>query len=186
MRLLYVAVWLAAILAVCGCGVSLLDLSGPGPAPGSPPRAHIEELLGRVTTVESRPHPGGYQRGCSGKELCVFGPAWTDDQDAAAGHDGCDTRNNVLALDLRSVAFRDGTRGCVVLSGVLADPYSGEVLPFDRADAKAVQIDHVVSVTWTIYPRISPGHSVIDMPMTPEPVVGKRGIEALPWPMGAV
>ncbi|RZL82878.1 MAG: HNH endonuclease [Rhodococcus sp. (in: high G+C Gram-positive bacteria)] len=143
MRLLHVTVLLAAILSVCGCGVSLLDLSGPGPAPGSPSRAHIEGLLGRVATVAARPHPGGYERGCSGRELCVFGPAWTDDQDATGGHDGCDTRNNVLAIDLRSVAFRDGTRDCVVLSGVLADPYSGDVLPFDRADAKAVQIDHV-------------------------------------------
>ncbi|MFC9552632.1 HNH endonuclease family protein [Rhodococcus sp. NPDC056960] len=143
MRILNVTVVLATVLSLCGCGVSLLDLSGPGPAPGSPSRAVVEELLGRVATVASRPHPGGYERGCSGSESCVFGPAWTDDQDAAGGRDGCDTRNNVLALDLRSVAFREGTRDCVVLSGVLADPYSGDVLPFDRADAKAVQIDHV-------------------------------------------
>jgi hypothetical protein len=129
MRVLYVVLW---ALAVSGCGVSILDLSGPGPAPGSPPREHIEQLLAQVDTVESRPHPGGYQRGCSGKEQCVFGPAWTDAQSAPAGHDGCDTRNNVLATDLRSVSFRDGTRECVVLSGVLADPYS-----------QAVQIDHV-------------------------------------------
>ncbi|MCQ4122034.1 HNH endonuclease family protein [Rhodococcus tibetensis] len=140
MRVLYV---LVGALAVGGCGVSILDLSGPGAAPGSPPRAHIEQLLAQVETVESRPHPGGYQRGCAGKELCVFGPAWTDAQNAPAGHDGCDTRNNVLATDLRSVSFRDGTRECVVLSGVLADPYSGEVVDFDRSDAKAVQIDHV-------------------------------------------
>ncbi|WP_232320236.1 HNH endonuclease family protein [Rhodococcus sp. WMMA185] len=130
-------------LSVGGCGVSILELSGPGPAPNSPTRAQVEELLDRVETVAFRPHPGGYQRGCSGKELCVFGPAWTDDQDAAGGHDGCDTRNNVLATDLHSVTFRKGTHDCVVLSGVLADPYSGDVVSFDRGEANEVQIDHV-------------------------------------------
>lgn len=160
MRVLYVVLW---ALAVSGCGVSILDLSGPGPAPGSPPREHIEQLLAQVETVESRPHPGGYQRGCSGKEQCVFGPAWTDAQSAPAGHDGCDTRNNVLATDLRSVSFRDGTQECVVLSGILADPYSGELVTFDRSDAKAVQIDHVYPLaaawdmgasTWPLERRI--------------------------------
>ncbi|MFZ2178685.1 MAG: HNH endonuclease family protein [Rhodococcus sp. (in: high G+C Gram-positive bacteria)] len=141
MRVLY-AVVMSAVL-VSGCGVSILDMNRAAPAPGSPSRTQLEQLLGQVRTVGSRPHPGGYQRGCSGAELCVFGPAWTDDNDAAGGHDGCDTRNNVLALDLRSVTFREGTQECVVLSGVLADPYSGDTIDFERRDAKAVQIDHV-------------------------------------------
>ena len=50
------------------------------------------------------------------REACVFGPAWSDDQDAPGGHDGCDTRNNVLAQDLSDVVFKPGTRDCVVLS----------------------------------------------------------------------
>ncbi len=29
-----------------------------------------------------------------------FGPSWTDDVDVAGGHNGCDTRNDVLRRDL--------------------------------------------------------------------------------------
>ncbi|WP_445337143.1 HNH endonuclease family protein [Clavibacter sp. CFBP 8614] len=61
---------------------------------------------------------------------------------------GCDTRNDVLRRDLAETMIRGGTRGCVVQSGVLTDPYSGERIPFDRSrDPEAVQIDHVVSLS---------------------------------------
>ena len=77
------------------------------------------------------------------REACVFDPAWSDDQDAPGGHDGCDTRNNVLAQDLSDVVFKPGTRDCVVLSGAMTDPYSGDRIEFERSQAKSVQIDHV-------------------------------------------
>lgn len=112
-------------------------------APGSPTRSELESLLSRTAIVDNRPHPGGYERGCGNGEACVFGPAWSDDQDAPGGHDGCDTRNNVLAQDLSDVVFKPGTRDCVVLSGAMTDPYSGDRIEFERSQAKSVQIDHV-------------------------------------------
>lgn len=112
-------------------------------APGSPTAAELDALLSRVIVMDTRPHPGGYQRGCGSGQACVFGPSWSDDQDAAGGHDGCDTRNNVLAHDLSDVVFKPGTRDCVVMSGNMIDPYSGEQIDFERAHANAVQIDHV-------------------------------------------
>lgn len=77
-----------------------------------------------------------------------FGAAWTDDVDVAGGHNGCDTRNDVLRRDLTGVHLKPGTHGCVVLSGRLADPYTGRVIAFERGASTStkVQIDHVVAL----------------------------------------
>jgi hypothetical protein len=40
------------------------------------------------------------------------------------------------------VVFAEGS-GCVVVSGTLHDPYTGTFIPFSKADASAVQIDHL-------------------------------------------
>ncbi|MFC8045105.1 HNH endonuclease family protein [Nocardia sp. NPDC057353] len=144
-----VALTAACLTAATGCAAL-----GPGtaPAPGSPTRAEVEQLLGQVRVVEKRPHPGGYERGCKDGQACVFGESWTDASDAPGGRDGCDTRNNVLAAQLEGVRFRPGTRNCVVEAGGLADPYTGAHIAFDRADARAVQIDHVfpLAAAWDL------------------------------------
>jgi hypothetical protein len=45
------------------------------------------------------------------------------------------------------VTFNADTHGCVVLSGILADPYSGSAINFQRGPNSArVQIDHVVAL----------------------------------------
>lgn len=123
--------------------VALVMLAGPAllgdapPAPGSPTRARLERLLAAVRVVPQRPHPGGYDRGCGTGHGCVFGAAWS----GAGG--GCDSRNSVLARQLRAVRFRAHTGDCVVVAGTLQDPYTGAGIAFDRSHARAVQIDHV-------------------------------------------
>ena len=59
----------------------------------------------------------------------------------------CDTRNRVLARDMSEVQFKDST--CIVLSGVLQDPYTGKTISFTRGDGTSakVQIDHVVALS---------------------------------------
>ncbi|MGI4895020.1 MAG: HNH endonuclease family protein, partial [Janthinobacterium lividum] len=54
---------------------------------------------------------------------------------------------DVLRRDLTDVRF--GADGCVVLSGVLLDPYSGRRIPFVRGEqtSSAVQVDHVVALS---------------------------------------
>ncbi|APE33446.1 deoxyribonuclease [Nocardia mangyaensis] len=142
-------IWvLCAVLFVAGCGVLVPDQT-VAPAPGSPSRAEVTALLDTVRVVASRPRPGGYERGCKAGQGCVFGPAWTDDTDAPGGHDGCDTRNNVLAAQLRDVV----TRGrCVVVEGVLADPYTATDIPFRKAEGGRIQIDHVypLAAAWDL------------------------------------
>ena len=81
----------------------------------------------------------GYERGCGEAEGCVFGPAWSD-----VDRNGCDQRNDVLHRDLTAVEVREGTQGCVVVAGVLDDPYTGRTVPFEKASAAEVPVDHVV------------------------------------------
>ena len=72
-----------------------------------------------------------------------FGQAWTDDHAGRGGHNGCDTRNDVLAAQLTAVQYRGRSR-CVVIAGtLLADPYTGRRIEFRKATATRVQIDHL-------------------------------------------
>ena len=70
-----------------------------------------------------------------------FGQAWLD-----ADRNGCDTRNDMLRRDLTSITLKPGTQGCVVLTGVLADPYTRTTIEFVRGESDSVDIDHVVAL----------------------------------------
>ena len=72
-----------------------------------------------------------------------FGPAWSD-----VDRNGCDTRNDVLRRDLTATTLDPRTHGCVVLTGTLHDPYSGQLIAFVRGQttSEKVQIDHVVAL----------------------------------------
>ena len=76
-----------------------------------------------------------------------FGEAWSDDVDVKDGHNGCNTRDDILRRDLRELVVRPGT--CYAQSGVLLDPYTGESIAFVRGPqtSEAVQIDHLVSLS---------------------------------------
>jgi hypothetical protein len=73
-----------------------------------------------------------------------FGTAWKD-----VDRNGCDTRNDILNRDLSSLIYKVSAKDCVVLSGVLIDPYSGQSIDFLRgvATSSDVQIDHVVALS---------------------------------------
>lgn len=92
--------------------------------------------------VKGRAPKTGYSR-------AQFGPAWTDDVSVAGGHNGCDTRNDILASDLSAITYKTGTRHCTVLTGTLHDPYTGHTISFTRGPrtSTAVQIDHVVALS---------------------------------------
>lgn len=127
--------------------------SGPPADPAAPsdpaaPAPEVDPLvpaaraaLGQLE-VKGRAPKTGYDRD-------LFGQAWTDDVGVEFGHNGCDTRNDILRRDLRDVTFRPGTRDCVVLTGVLDGPYTGERIEFQRGQdtSSLVQIDHVVALS---------------------------------------
>jgi hypothetical protein len=107
------------------------------PVPLSGPRA---AAVLATLPVKGRAPMTGYDR-------AEFGPAWTDDNTDPLGHNGCDTRNDVLRRDLTDVVLRPDTRGCVVASGTLRDPYTATVIAFRRGPQSGrVQIDHVVAL----------------------------------------
>jgi len=80
----------------------------------------------------------------TGYSRAQFGPTWSD-----VDRNGCDTRNDILKRDLTAEVFKEKTHECVVLSGVLIDPYSGERINFVRGNISSmeVQIDHVVALS---------------------------------------
>ncbi len=141
-------VLLAVLIAVTGCGVEW-QLEGPAEpsvtsvGQGDVPAGTLDPAGAAAALLELRvaekTTPDGYERGCGQGEGCVFGPAWSD-----VDRNGCDQRNDVLRRDLTEVEVRDGTDGCVVVAGMLDDPYTGETVPFAKAEAAQVPIDHVV------------------------------------------
>jgi hypothetical protein len=121
-----------------------------------------------------------------------FGPAWTDDVTVALGHNGCDTRNDILRRDLANVALKPGTNGCVVASGVLHDPYTNTVIDFTRGNTStAVQIDHVVALgdAWqtgaqqlTLAERTNLANDPLDLFAVSGPVNEQKGdADAASW-----
>ena len=89
--------------------------------------------LNNLTVDDNPTPPEKYSR------VDQFGPAWKD-----VDHNGCDTRNDILARDLRDISGR--RNACVITAGQLADPYSGTWIDFRKKDASKVQIDHVVAL----------------------------------------
>jgi hypothetical protein len=77
----------------------------------------------------------------------AFGEPWSDDVDVEYGHNGCNTRDDILRRDLADLVVRPGT--CFAQSGTLHDPYGGAVIAFTRGPdtSSTVQIDHLVSLS---------------------------------------
>ncbi|MHA7223845.1 GmrSD restriction endonuclease domain-containing protein [Arthrobacter sp. RHLT1-20] len=115
-------------------GVTAAGVGAPNPQP-----AFASKALDVLATIpiKGRAPKTGYSRD-------QFGQAWAD-----VDRNGCDTRNDMLRRDLTALALKSGTRDCVVLSGVLNDPYTATLINFLRGNATstAVQIDHVVALS---------------------------------------
>ena len=58
--------------------------------------------------IDKQPDVPGYDRDCGPGDGCVFGTEWSDDTDAPQGHNGCDTRNDVLAASLTTCSSSPG------------------------------------------------------------------------------
>lgn len=107
--------------------------SRPSTAPTTTEPARTRAELTALPVKGSAPSTGYDRTG-------DFGSAWLD-----VDHNGCDTRNDVLARDLTDIR-RDGP--CTVLTGTLVSPYTGATIAFRRGEttSTAVQIDHVVAL----------------------------------------
>ncbi len=122
-----------------------------------------------------------------------FGAAWTDDNDDLLGHNGCDTRDDILRRDLTAITVDPASHGCTVLTGSLADPYTDTTIGFTRGDgtSTAIQIDHVVPLgdawqtgaqQWTVQERIDLGNDPINLLAVSGPQNEKKGdADAASW-----
>jgi hypothetical protein len=116
----------------------------PTVAPGVDVLAGIAEIPVRVRGYD-------YRRD-------AFGDAWTDDNPAPGGHNGCDTRNDILNRDLLDKTLVSIKRCPVaVATGRLHDPYTNAVVAFTRGNqtGASVQIDHIVplALAWDLGAR---------------------------------
>ena len=110
----------------------------------------------------------------------AFGDSWTDDTTAPGGHNGCDTRNDILDRDLVDKTFVSIKR-CphAVATGTLLDPYTNAVVAFTRGEktGAAVQIDHIVplALAWDLGARDWPDEMRVRFANDPgEPARGGR------------
>lgn len=111
---------------------------------GMPTVAAGTDVLAGITVVAARAHRHDYRR-------ALYGDAWTDDNDAPGGHNGCDTRDDILNRDLVDITHVS-TKRCpdAVATGTLHDPYTNAVIAFTRGAkvGEAVQIDHIVPLAY--------------------------------------
>lgn len=131
---------IALIFALLGGGAVAANQAGladrlgiqlPAASSSAPQGAAADAL--EMLPVKGKAAKTGYSRD-------QFGPTWAD-----VDRNGCDTRNDMLARDLREVAIKPGRKPCVVISGVRQDPYSGTEIIHQKGNSK-VDIDHVVAL----------------------------------------
>ena len=123
----HIEIRIALVLSLLVAGIS------PSQADSVPSGLSIIE----AQVTKGRAAKTGYTR-------AQFGQTWAD-----VDRNGCDTRNDILKRDLTGQVYKEKTRECVVLSGTLIDPFSGETINFVRGNVSSmeVQIDHVVAMS---------------------------------------
>ena len=108
----------------------------PTPRPGpARPAAHEPPAGTALAALAALPVRG--RAPMTGYAREAFGPAWLD-----ANRNGCDERNDILARDLRDTTEEN----CRILTGSLADPYTGRTISYVYGDGALVDIDHVVAL----------------------------------------
>ncbi|MDF3342200.1 HNH endonuclease family protein [Mycolicibacterium septicum] len=148
--------WLAAAVALAVVVAIQVTTSTPHSvrfaAQAQPPSmAPGVDLLAGVAEVPVRVRGNDYRR-------AAFGESWDDDNSAPGGHNGCDTRNDILNRDLIDKTFV-AIKRCpsAVATGTLHDPYTNAVVSFVRGNqtGASVQIDHIVplALAWDLGAR---------------------------------
>lgn len=127
---------ISIIVALIAAATALA--SQPLPLPSSSSHLSTSSLSTQATKklasleVKGKAPKSGYSR-------LQFGNGWRETN-------GCDTRNIILARDLKDVQTN---KKCQVMSGKLNDPYTGKIISFARGPSTSdvVQIDHVVALS---------------------------------------
>ena len=124
------------------------DTGDAGDATGQPaPALSAVDINAARTALGSLP-TRGFSPNVPKYDRNEFGKPWSDDVTVDGGHNGCDTRNDILARDLTDVEFKPAKRNCVVTKGKLNDPYTNTTIDFKRGrkSSDLIPIDHVVAL----------------------------------------
>ncbi|MBE1546907.1 hypothetical protein GGC64_000915 [Mycobacterium sp. OAS707] len=168
---LVLSVALAVVVAVQGTtsderGQFVAQADIPTVAPGVDVLADIPEVPFRIRSYD-------YHRD-------AFGDSWTDDNPAPGGHNGCDTRNDILDRDLVDKTYVSIKR-CpkAVATGILHDPYTNTTVAFTRGAqvGAAVQIDHIVplALAWDLGARNWPDDMRVRFANDPANLIAVEG-----------
>jgi hypothetical protein len=106
--------------------------------------AKAELVTSGLSVIEAQVTKGRAPK--TGYTRAQFGPDLTKSD---FDRNGCDTRNDILKRDLTKIVVKDKTKSCVVMSGVLVDPFSGESINFAQGvkTSSDIQIDHLVALS---------------------------------------
>ena len=124
------------------------DTGDTGDATGQPaPALSAVDINAARTALGSLP-TRGFSPNVPKYDRNEFGKPWSDDVTVDGGHNGCDTRNDILARDLTDVEFKPAKRNCIVTKGKLNDPYTNTTIEFKRGrkSSDLIPIDHVVAL----------------------------------------
>lgn len=124
------------------------DTGDAGDATGQPaPALSAVDINAARTALGSLP-TRGFSPNVPKYDRNEFGKPWSDDVTVDGGHNGCDTRNDILARDLTDVEFKPAKRNCIVTKGKLNDPYTNTTIEFKRGrkSSDLIPIDHVVAL----------------------------------------
>ena len=126
---------IAALLTLVVVALTVLATVPQQPAEPAPSPTNADARGPAVVALESLEVKGRAPK--TGYDRDQFGDGWSY-------VNGCTTRHIILYRDLTEAVLDES---CRVTSGVLKDPYSGNIITFTREDSDAVQIDHVVALS---------------------------------------
>src|SRR4051794_23995504 len=95
---------LVLALIVAGCSSATHTDLSPGPTVRHLPNLTAPSVSGALAVLGTLPVKG--RAAMTGYSRDEFGPSWTDDNDDVGGHNGCDTRNDILRRDLNDVTLK--------------------------------------------------------------------------------
>lgn len=103
----------------------------------APQHGNVTDEPLAISVLETIPVKGRAPK--TGYKREQFGDGWNKQGE-------CDMRNIILHRDLNNVTMSDS---CKVISGSLADPYTGKTVLFQRGEQTSddVQIDHIVALS---------------------------------------
>ncbi|WP_101949231.1 HNH endonuclease family protein [Mycobacterium sp. 3519A] len=143
-RLVWLALVVVLAVVVAVQTVTATDRSSFVAEADIPTVAPGVDVLAGIPVVPIRIRSHDYRRD-------AFGDSWTDDNSAPGGHNGCDTRNDILDRDLTDKTYVSIKRcPTAVATGTLHDPYTNDTIAFTRGAqvGAAVQIDHIVPLAF--------------------------------------